>query len=168
MTNKVHYTWERIDHLVHGIALELYQKEWVPDYIVGVIRGGAIPGVTLSHIMNKPFLPLDVRLRNNVASNAMGFQHFFDIAVHFPKETKVLYIDDINDTSETLQYIDDSMISNRSNLVFEYQFAMVLERMNAPRSALYVGEELTEKVTDGDPDAWIVFPWENQFNIPED
>ena len=166
--NKVYYTWQKIDHLVHGIALDLYRKEWVPDYIVGVVRGGAIPGIQLSHIMNKPFLPLDIRLRDNVVSNAMGFQHFFDIATHFSEDKKVLFIDDINDSSGTLAYIDDRMLSNRDNLTFKYEFAMVLERVSAPYSALFVGEELTEKATDGNPDAWIVFPWENQFNIPED
>ena len=77
--NKHFYSWNRIDDLVHKIAIDVYKAEYVPDYIVGIIRGGAIPGITLSHIMGKPFIPLDIRLRDNNTgtSLAQNFQNFF-------------------------------------------------------------------------------------------
>jgi len=149
-------TWREIDGLHSKIVIDIYKSEWKPDFIVGIVRGGAIPGVMISHTMNIPFLPLDIRLRDKLVSNAMGFQHFFDTAVHFTSSQKVLFVDDINDTSDTFKYIDDSMKSNRSNLIFDYKFASLYERVSASIESDYVGKVYTS-------DDWLVFPWENKY-----
>jgi hypoxanthine phosphoribosyltransferase len=162
--NKHFYSWNRIDNLVHKIAIDMYKAEYIPDYIVGIIRGGAIPGITLSHIMDKPFIPLDIRLRDNNTgtSLAQNFQNFFQTATKWNKHTKVLFVDDINDTSETINWITNSIEIQKHNLKFRYKFAVVCERTAAEVSSDFLGEELTEQLLD-DPDAWVVFPWENQY-----
>lgn len=155
MHNYDKINWNEIDDLHLKIVLDVYKSKWIPDFVVGIVRGGAVPGIMISHTMDIPFLPLDLRLRDKLVSNAMGFQHFFDVAVDFTKSQKVLFVDDINDTSDTFKYVDSNIKSNRHNLIFDYKFASLYERISASVESDYTGKVYES----GD---WIVFPWENK------
>ena len=59
MSIKKHfYTWQDVDNMTHDILRQVAtdRDNFKPDYIVGLCRGGLIPGVMLSHYFDIPFL----------------------------------------------------------------------------------------------------------------
>jgi hypothetical protein len=44
---------------IEAVALRIEQEPWRPDYIVGIGRGGLVPGAYLSHRTGIPLLSID-------------------------------------------------------------------------------------------------------------
>lgn len=84
-----------IDDLVHQIAGS--GKEY--DYIVGVVRGGAIPAVCLSHRLNLPMRTVSWSTfhKDQMRECAM------DIADDIADGKRILIVDDILDSGRTLK-----------------------------------------------------------------
>jgi adenine/guanine phosphoribosyltransferase-like PRPP-binding protein len=80
---------------------QMVHSNWMPDVIMGVNRGGVIPGVYLSHRINRRHIPVDVRLRDHVDTNNLDALYRA-----IDKGEKVLIIDDINDTGQHLSILD--------------------------------------------------------------
>ena len=78
---KLYYTWSDIQSMCVGIGMQMYKDNWRPDYIVGITRGGAVPAVILSHLIEVPMRPLEVSLRDGgqcvsdlgMAEDAFGY-----------------------------------------------------------------------------------------------
>ena len=58
----INYDWHNVDKAIQSIAMQMYESEWRPDYIVGITRGGLVPAVILSHMTNIPMHTLCVQL----------------------------------------------------------------------------------------------------------
>ena len=88
------------NNLVHQIQSS--NKKF--DYIVGIVRGGSIPAVYLSHRLNLP-------MRNVSWSTFHPSQmkeHAYDIAEDVSEGKKILLVDDIVDSGKTMiQLLDD-------------------------------------------------------------
>lgn len=52
------YDYEQYKKDIHSLFLSITKSHTNYDYIVGIVRGGCIPGVHLSNILNIPFVPL--------------------------------------------------------------------------------------------------------------
>ena len=90
----INYDWHNVDKAIQSIAMQMYESEWRPDYIVGITRGGLVPAVILSHMTNIPMHTLCVQLaaeglEENTESNTM-------MAQDARKGKNILIIDDIN------------------------------------------------------------------------
>jgi len=79
--NKIHLGWHDVDSMVELLAEAVTDHFEGINYIHGVQRGGMIPGVMLSHILNIPYTSHPELLN--------------------PRE--VLIVDDICDSGKTLQ-----------------------------------------------------------------
>ncbi len=64
MTKKVYYTDKQIDGMVHDIIRQMNNDNWMPDYVVGLTRGGLNPALKISHYLNIPMETLKVSLRD--------------------------------------------------------------------------------------------------------
>ena len=62
MTEKLFVTWDDINDMVFKLYKEL--KDENIDKVVGVSRGGLIPGVMLSHWLKAGFEPLEWQTRD--------------------------------------------------------------------------------------------------------
>ena len=81
--NKLYLNWKTIDQYCNKLAIQILKSEWKPDYIVGIGRGGLVPAVILSHILEVPMHSLKVTLRDGaeedcdhncwMAEDAMGY-----------------------------------------------------------------------------------------------
>ena len=58
----INYTWRNVEKGIQNIAMQMYENEWRPDYIIGITRGGLVPAVMLSHMTNIPMHTLCVQL----------------------------------------------------------------------------------------------------------
>ena len=83
---KLIYTWEQQIDDTNLICAKIEADGFKPDVIVGISRGGLIPGVMISHKLNIPFKPVHASTRD--------FPHWEN---YLPKsnDSKVLIVADI-------------------------------------------------------------------------
>ena len=55
---KLFYSWDEQIKDTNEICELIEKDDFVPDVIVGISRGGLIPGVMISHKLNIPFKPV--------------------------------------------------------------------------------------------------------------
>ena len=92
--DKLIYTWEQQIADTNLICEKINADDFEPDVIVGISRGGLIPGVMISHKLNIPFKPVHASTRD--------FPHLEN---YLPKSnnSKVLIVDEICDSGETFE-----------------------------------------------------------------
>jgi len=61
---KVFVTWDDVQRQTQEILRQMQQDNWLPDYIVGITRGGLTPANLLSQFLDVKMFTLDVRLRD--------------------------------------------------------------------------------------------------------
>ena len=59
-TNKTYFTNIQMRNALIQIEDQMVHSNWMPSLILGINRGGCIPGVYLSHRLNKPHEVLDI------------------------------------------------------------------------------------------------------------
>jgi len=144
--NKVYFTNIQMRNALIQIEDQMVHSNWIPDIVLGINRGGCIPGVYLSHRLKRPHEVLDVRLRDHTATPNLDV-----LEKLAQKQNKILIIDDINDTGATFQYILDKFGKPKN-----IKFAAVINNKPSPVQMDYRGYEINK---DENPQ-WIVFPWE--------
>lgn len=148
MPDKVFYSWNDFDDDIYILTNYIHANQWLPDYIVGVKRGGLIPAIKLSHIFNKPLIMMSCQLRDNKDNEVRLYE-----VEQLPKNKNVLIVDDICDSGVTLQKIVHQLFtegfSNVKTCSLIYNFAQDF-RID------YCAREI-DRFQD---DRWIIFPWE--------
>ena len=69
MIKKHYYSWTNIENMCKQIVLGMYKDKWIPDYIVGITRGGNIPAAILSNMLDIRCESLKVALRDHKRKN---------------------------------------------------------------------------------------------------
>ena len=149
---QLHYlTHEHFTADVDAVAERLTRDHWRPDFVIGIGRGGLVPAVYLSHRLDLAMLSVDH------SSKVPGFadELLGKVAEKTAAGSRVLFIDDINDSGGTIDYIRRLLAENgsdQSNL----RFAVLI---NNSRSKVAV--DYWSQMIDRDSDKrWFVFPWE--------
>ena len=144
---KNYFTTSQMRNALIQIEDQMVHSNWMPDMILGINRGGCIPGVYLSHILNTPQEVLDIRLRDHTTKPNLSV-----LEKAFAFQKKILIIDDINDTGATFQYIIDNFGKQEEKI----KFAALIHNKPSKAKVDYQGYEIDKSK---DP-AWVVFPWE--------
>ena len=147
MTDKQYFTMIQVRNALNQIADRMAEDNWKPDVIMGINRGGCIPGVYLSHKLNIPHEVLDVRLRDHKAKPDL---RVLEKAFAFQK--KILIIDDINDSGATFKYIEENFGKHEERI----KFAALIHNKPSKAKVDYHGYEINKE----EVPSWIVFPWE--------
>jgi len=115
--------------------------------IVGISRGGLIPGVMISHKLNIPFKPVHASTRD--------FPHWEN---YLPKsnDSKVLIVDDICDSGETFERLSN-YIKDNINHECDVRFSALWWNNECDFEPHYYTRDLAK---DSEP-VWIFFPHEN-------
>ena len=61
---KLYVDDQQIKEYVNKISYQMYKDNWRPDYIVGLTRGGLVPAVYMSHMLDITMETLKVALRD--------------------------------------------------------------------------------------------------------
>ena len=154
---KLWYPWDEMRRDVNTLCREIVLDKFDPCCIVGLSRGGLLPGVMMSHWLNKPFKPVKAALRD--------FPEWED---YLPRKTdeRVLIVDDICDSGETFtrmkNYIKGPRMNQPLELPTEVRFASLWWNNECDFEPHYYAQECA-KDSEG---IWIHFPWEHWWNTP--
>ena len=111
--------------------------------IVGISRGGLIPGIILSHALDIPFEPLQWQTRDGDLKDTLS------IALKSTEDPNdILFVDDICDSGLTIKQI---------RKVFPESQWAVLSSKKGDMGIDFTGERLYNNTQ------WLVFPWEKKW-----
>lgn len=173
------YTWNDIENACVSICRQMQKDGWIPDYIVGITRGGNIPATIISNFLDVRCEALKVSLRDDsecesncwMAEDAFGYvpmeeQPTYKSRWDINRRSKILVVDDINDTGATFNWIKRDWQS--SCLPYEttawdsvwtknVRFAVITENLSSSfNDVSYHAHEVNK----AEEDVWLVYPWE--------
>jgi len=147
--------WHEVDNMVNKIIRGFSNDGWTPDLLVGVIRGGAIPAMWMSNLTNIKADTITVSFRDHAVKNPY-------LPVPFLKKIaqpgfKTLIVEDINDTGETLVWIQNKIREYTLDAEKQVKYSALIDNEPSMFKNLHYHAQKINK--DIDPE-WIVFPWE--------
>ena len=186
MIKKHYYSWQDVEKMCVSIVAQMCKDQWMPDYIVGITRGGNIPATIISQMLDVRCEALKVKLRDGKAGeecesncwmseDAFGYvpmeeQEVLKSRWDLHKRKNILVVDDINDTGATFNWIkndwqstclpgeDNAWASVWANNV---RFATLTENLSSKFDGVrYYAHEVNK----AEEDVWLVYPWENVAN----
>lgn len=164
MTQSVlHLSWHDIERYTAEVVRNMITAQWIPDYIVGINRGGLCPSVMISHYFQLPHYTLDVRLRDG--DNDGGESNLW-----MPEDvvggTNILLVDDIVDAGNTLSWIHSDWCESTPGVDAHWgtriKTAALIHNVSCGMDVDFAGVEINKL----EFDQWIVFPWESFWNKP--
>jgi hypoxanthine phosphoribosyltransferase len=174
------YTYNDVHNAAMDIVLKMYKDNWMPDYVVGITRGGLPLALRISNLLDCRMETLKVKLRDNkdeeqCESNLWMSEDAFGYIPLEEQETcrwdnkirkNILIVDDINDTGATFNWIKQDWMSsclpnedNAWNSVWNknVRFATICEKTHTN----FDGVDYTwQEIDTSEEDTWLVFPWE--------
>ena len=172
----IKYTWSEIEGACADVCRQMQKDAWMPDYIVGITRGGLIPSTLISHYLSVPLHTLSVSLRDQVQVESnlwMAEDAFGYVKDGYSSGTqtdpflrkKILIVDDINDTGETLKWIQQDW--PESCLPKHYAWETIWNHnvkfctiVNNTTSAFKNMDYSFFDINKAEDPCWIQFPWE--------
>lgn len=138
---------------VAEVARKLEAESWVPDFLVGVGRGGLVPAAFLSHRLDIPMLSVDV---------SSGDADFCDeLLVKLAGKTtggrRILIIDDINDSGNTIESFRAALAAHGCDGSC-VRVAVLISNLRSPAAVDYWSRTIDRALDK----RWFVFPWEAQ------
>jgi xanthine phosphoribosyltransferase len=136
---------------VRSLSSLLAADSWKPDFIIGIGRGGLVPAVYISHELQVPMLSIDH------SSKVPGFadELLRKVADKSTTGTRLLFVDDINDSGGTIAYIRQLLTDNGGD-TGNLRFAVVINNSKSRVSVDYWAQMIDRTVDK----RWFVFPWE--------
>ena len=151
---KIYFKIEEMIDSIRNISEQLTNANFDPEVIISVNRGGCIPGIYLSHYIEKPHQVINLELRDSAKEPDLD-----SIKEKIRQFSSVLIIDDINDSGKTIGVIKDLS----KNLTTKIHFAVLINKSESESKVEYYGKTVNSKLND----YWYVFPWENWWKLNE-
>ena len=151
---KIYFKIEEMIDSIRNISEQLTIANFDPEVIISVNRGGCIPGIYLSHYINKTHEVINIELRDSKKEPDLN-----SIKEKIRQFSSVLIIDDINDSGKTIGVIKDLS----KNLTTKIHFAVLINKSESESKVEYYGKNVNSKAND----YWYVFPWENWWKLNE-
>tara|TARA_B100000927_G_scaffold287200_1_gene279752 strand:- start:994 stop:1416 length:423 start_codon:yes stop_codon:yes gene_type:complete len=134
----IQISWNDVDEMVDNLYHKL--KDENIDKVVGISRGGLIPGVMLSHRLGAGFEPLEWQTRDGAFKDTIK-------ANGFNKNLKgTIFVDDICDSALTIKQIKEIIPNSR--------WAVLHQKAN-------IDIDFTADRLYHDDKRWVIYPWED-------
>lgn len=151
---KVYVSWNDVQRQVQELVRQMWQDRWVPDYVVGITRGGLTPANLISQYLDVPMETLKVSLRNGGNDCESNLWMQSDAAVD---DRNILIVDDINDSGATLNWIRDDW-GPEVDWGRNVRVAVLYD--NESSDSRHTPDYAAENINKAADPQWIVFPWE--------
>jgi hypoxanthine phosphoribosyltransferase len=138
--------------MVQKLARRIGGSDWIPDFIIGIGRGGLVPAVFISHQLQIPMLSIDH------SSKVPGFadELLGKVAVKSREGERLLFVDDINDSGGTILYIRQ-LLSESGCDADNMRFAVLVDNGQSRAQVDYKATAIDRN----EDKHWFVFPWES-------
>ena len=158
---KLFYNYETLVNDLQDIVRDMALAQYKPEVIIGPGRGGYLIGVMLSHYFDVPFRGFNWQTRDGEFEDSTTLKHILEKY----KDSKILLVDDINDTGKTLKAIDDVLYDYALDKMIDIniKYATLLSKSSSSFQDIdFYARELTP-----DYNPWVVFPYEQWWNFQE-
>lgn len=144
--DKDYLSWWQVEKASNQLALLC--KDYNPDVIVGIARGGLIPAVMVSHTYKKRLIYVDAKFYKDIEDRDK--EPIIRSSLSGEVESKkVLIIDDVVDTGKTLKTIMNHVKERDPDSI------MTAALVTKPHAEMKPDQYIFKT------DRWVVFPWEN-------
>lgn len=127
------------------LATQILRSNTEPDIIIGLARGGLIPSVILSHIMNVKMIPVSYSSKKG-QGEYKAYENILPLIPH----KKILLVDDIIDSGFTMKEVYEHYITQGHDV----RIASLYWKSGAAIEPHFYWQAL--KIDD----PWIIFSWE--------
>jgi uncharacterized protein len=136
---------------VQAVAAALQADAWAPDHIVGIGRGGLVPGAYLSHRTGISLLSIDH------SSGVPGFagELLVKLAQATREGRRILLVDDINDSGGTIATLRTALADHGAE-PDGVRVAVLIDNLRS-RARVHYRARTIDRASDK---RWFVFPWE--------
>ncbi len=144
-------TWDDIARWVKDVAEKIRKDGYKPDVIVALARGGWIPGrIMCDHLLVKDLYSIKTEHWGITATRDGQARVVHDVPVSL-KGRKVLVMDDITDTGQSLRLAYEQVLKHEPA---EVRTAAMLHITHAKFVPDYYSEEVPAEDW-----TWFIFPW---------
>lgn len=126
-------------------------RSWRPDFVIGIGRGGLVPGTYLSHATGLPMLSIDHSSQVPAFAAALVVQ----LAARTRTGERLLFVDDINDSGRTIEHLR-AALAEAGHVEERVRFAVLIDNISSQSRVHYRARTIDRRVTKD----WFVFPWE--------
>jgi hypoxanthine phosphoribosyltransferase len=141
--------YDVIEFLTKSLALRFKLNGKYFTHVIGIARGGMIPATMMSYIFDSKLHAYGVSSYEGKEQKALTIDQDIDFN-SFDKDSRILVIDDICDTGNTIDHIKE-VIGNRFEMV---RYASLFARKDTQHKVDHYSVIVNK-------DTWLVFPWEN-------
>lgn len=146
-------SWEDTHSLCNSIHQQITKQGEKFDKIVGIVRGGAIPGVILSHLLGVNLYTIGLKTYDGDQQTDKITVYGLDPVFYVNcRNKRILIVDDICDSGQSITILKD--IFDRCTTI-PPKFAT----LHYKPTAQIVPDYWAELTKD-----YIVYPWENSIN----
>ncbi len=150
---KVYVSWNDVQRQVQELVRQMWQDRWVPEYVVGITRGGLTPANLISQYLGVPMETLKVSLRGAEPDCESNFWMQEDA----DRGRNILIVDDINDSGDTLNWIHKDW---GQSVRWGDNVRVAVLYDNESSNSLHTPDYSAESINKAADPQWIVFPWE--------
>ncbi len=144
-------TWSDIDRWADSIALQIERADRSPETIVGLTRGGWIPARLLADRLGVKHLAAVRAQHWGVTATRNGSAEITEGLSRPLTDRKVLVVDDITDTGQSLRLAIDHVQESHPALVESATFLHIERSTYRPT---YWAEVVPKETW-----TWFIFPW---------
>lgn len=142
----VHPSWHDVEKATALIAHQTIKTQFPVGWVIGLTRGGLVPAVIFSQMVDVPMMPANYSSRTGAGDN----KNHNNILPVIGSARNILIIDDICDTGHTLEevrqhYLDQNHDVKTAALYYK-------------ESSIHVPDFFVHKIPADSP--WVIFPWE--------
>lgn len=146
--------WEDIEQCCIEICEKVKSAAFTIDAIISVQRGGCIPGVIISHLLQvDEYYTVGIRTTSSEAVRATRYKnpilHVPDTLANIAGKN-VLIIDDVTNTGNTLRYAKREIMKYRPHICLTS--ALIWDGDNSTKCLADIYSRFSPY--------WVVFPWE--------
>ena len=161
MTKEIHFSNKDVNGFVSDIIRQMWLDGFMPDYVVGITRGGLVPAQMISQYLNIPMNTIKVSMRDDDHCETNLW-----MAEDAYTGKNILIVDDINDSGATMKWIKqdwESAVSLPIDKTWEetwnhnVRFAVLV---NNEASEFEDVDYIGKTVNKFEEPCWVVFPWE--------
>lgn len=150
---KVYVSWNDIQRQVQELVRQMWQDRWMPDYVVGITRGGLTPANLISQYLGVSMETLKVSLRDGGECESNLWMQG-DATL---ENKNILIVDDINDSGATLNWIHEDW---GPEVEWGRNVRVAVLYDNESSDSIHTPDYSAESINKAADPQWIVFPWE--------